>query len=81
MKTEIDRWWSTANNDVEKAEILFRNGKYDGTTFFCQQAVEKGLKALQIKQKNRFEKIHDLVKLGEDVGLPEKFLRCCKELT
>ena len=61
LKEEVKRWWSKAEDDFDKAEILFKNKKYDGAVFFCQQAVEKGLKALTLKKQNKIKKIHDLV--------------------
>lgn len=81
MKEEVKRWWKRAKDDLDKASILFRNKKYDGAAFFCQQSVEKGLKALSLKEKNKIKKIHDLVELGKYVELPQNLLDYCKELT
>jgi len=81
MKEEVKRWWKKAKDDLIKAKILFKNKKYDGAAFFSQQSVEKGLKALYIKDKNSIKKIHDLVELGKDAGLPQNLLDYCKELT
>lgn len=81
MEEEVKQWWNKAVDDLEKARILARNKKYDGALFYCQQAVEKGLKALLIKEKNKLRKIHDLVELGKEVNLPENFSVYCKELT
>jgi len=81
MREEVKRWWNRAKDDLEKAQILFDNKKYDGTTFFCQQSVEKTLKALLLKEKNKIKKIHDLTQLGNDVNLPKNLADYCKELT
>ena len=81
MKEEVKRWWNKAKDDLEKAEILFRNKKYDGSIFFCQQSVEKALKALYLKEKNKIKRIHDLNELGKDVDIPDNLLNYCKELT
>ena len=81
MKEEVKRWWRMAKDDLDKALILFKNKKYDGTTFYCQQSVEKGLKALYLKERSKIKKIHDLVELGKDVNLPQNLLDYCKELT
>jgi HEPN domain-containing protein len=81
MRKEIENWWKQGKDDLEKARILFENKKYDGTAFFCQQSVEKGLKALALKERNKIKKIHDLVELGKDVNLPQNFIDYCKELT
>lgn len=81
MKEEVKRWWKKAKDDLEKARILHNNRKYDGAVFFCQQSVEKGLKALLLKEKDKIKRIHDLVELGKDVNLPKNFIDYCKELT
>jgi len=81
MKEETKRWWEKAQDDLEKARILFKNKKYDGTVFFCQQSIEKGLKAVMLKEKNTLKKIHDLVALGKEVALPSNLLEYCKEIT
>ncbi|MBI3035239.1 HEPN domain-containing protein [Candidatus Woesearchaeota archaeon] len=81
MKEEVKRWWKKAKDDLKKAKILFDNKKYDGSAFFCQQAAEKGLKAVMLKEKNKILKIHDLVELGKRVNLPQNLINYCKELT
>lgn len=81
MREEVRWWWNKAKDDLEKAEILFKNKKYDGTVFFCQQSVEKGLKTLSLKEKNKIRRIHDLTELGKDVNIPHNLLNYCKELT
>jgi HEPN domain-containing protein len=81
MRAEIKNWWEKALGDLDTAKILFRNSKYEDSAFFCQQAVEKGLKALLLKEKGRIEKIHDLVNLGRKVEIPDNFLEYAKELT
>ena len=81
MREEVKNWWKQAKDDLGKAKILFNNRKYDGTTFYCQQAVEKSLKALSLKRFNKIRKIHDLVELGKEVNLPDDLLNRAKELT
>ncbi len=81
MREDVRRWWNSAQDDLEKAKILFQNKKFDGAVFYCQQSIEKGLKALLVKQKKELRKIHDLVELGKEAGLPQNFLNYCKELT
>lgn len=81
MNELIKKWWKKAEDDLEKAEILYKNKKYDGTVFYCQQAIEKGLKALELKRTKNIKKIHDLVELGKDINLPENLLNYCKEIT
>jgi len=46
--------------DIQAAEFLGQAGFQDNACFLCQQAVEKGLKALLIKKTGDFPKIHSL---------------------
>ena len=41
MREEIKNWLKQSEEDLEKAEILFKNKKYDGVAFNCHQSVEK----------------------------------------
>ena len=81
MKEEVKKWWEQAKDDLEKARILFDSKKYDGTVFYCQQTVEKAIKALLLKEKCKIIKIHDLVKLSREINLPENLIEYCKEIT
>jgi HEPN domain-containing protein len=81
MREEVKSWWNLALDDLDKADILYRNKKYDGAAFYCQQSVEKALKALLLKKVKKIRKIHDLVALGIDAELPENLLNAVKELT
>lgn len=81
MREEVKNWWKQARDDLGKAKILFNNRKYDGATFFCQQAAEKALKTISLKRFNKIRKIHDLVGLGKDVKMPDDLLNKAKELT
>jgi HEPN domain-containing protein len=40
------RWFTTAQDDFQSAEILHKNGKFAQSCFFSQQAGEKAFKAL-----------------------------------
>lgn len=81
MKEEVKRWWDYSKSDLNTAEYLFRGKKYKDASFYCQQAVEKALKALSLKEEGKIKKIHDLVELGKDVNLPSDLIDYCKELT
>lgn len=81
MKEEVKRWFDKAKDDLDKARILFENKKYDGAAFFCQQSVEKALKALSLAKNNKLKRIHDLTALAKDVSLPQNLADYCKELT
>ena len=81
MREEVANWWKQAEKDLKAAKDSFNTNNFDWASFQAQQASEKALKALLIKSSGKFPKIHDLVRLGEKVGLPEKYLEKCKELT
>jgi len=78
---EVDRWVAKAEKDLAAARINFEVGLFDVASFLCQQAVEKALKAVHIKKFRKLKKIHDLVVLGREAGLPERYLGYYKELT
>lgn len=67
MKNNIGsskNWIIKAQNDLDSAEILYReNGPTDSLCFHCHQAAEKFLKGFLIFKKNKFPKIHDLIRL------------------
>lgn len=81
MKEEVKRWWKMAKDDLASAKSNFKNRKYYVCAFLSQQAVEKALKALLLKKKKEFIKIHDLVILGKEVGLQKSFLQKCEQLS
>jgi len=81
MKEEIERWFKSGKEDLRKAKDNLEIGNYDLTSFLCQQAVEKILKAILIKKTNKFPKIHDLVMLGKLAGIEEDLLKDCEKLT
>lgn len=81
MKKEIQKWLKQTKADLNTAEYLFKGKRYREAAFFCQQAAEKGLKTILLKRTGKIRKIHDLVQLGKDVGLPEQLQHKVKELT
>lgn len=42
-------WWEEANADLETARILLDASRFNASVFYCQQAAEKGMKALLLK--------------------------------
>ena len=81
MKEEVKMWLRKAKQDLDSAKYNFKGKKYDVCAFLCQQSAEKALKALLLKKTGEIRKIHDLVELGKNVGLPLKLLDGSKELT
>ena len=55
---------------------------YYASAFWCQQSVEKNLKALILhKFREKFVPEHSLVRLGQKVKIPEKYLKNLKKLS
>ena len=55
MRTEAEPWWRQAQADIETGLQTFQSGRYYAASWFAQQAVEKGLKALYIEQQATLE--------------------------
>jgi HEPN domain-containing protein len=82
MRWEILRFWEQAQEDLETARYNSAGGKFYAAAFFCQQAVEKALKALYMHQtREPPPSTHSLVVLGRLVDAPKSFHRFLKELT
>jgi HEPN domain-containing protein len=45
-KYEAERWWVTAQEDLEVARALHESGKFSHACFLSQQSSEKAMKAL-----------------------------------
>ncbi len=46
IREEALRWLEEGNNDIDTAQILLNNKKYNASAFYSQQAAEKILKGL-----------------------------------
>ena len=80
MRKEIENWWKQAERDLVTAENSCRSGDYYASVFWCQQAVEKALKAKYIQLRNNLLKIHDLVKLAKEIQAPEEMVQKCSKI-
>ncbi|MEK6765630.1 MAG: HEPN domain-containing protein [Planctomycetota bacterium] len=70
IKQNIDYWLKSASHDMEVAETLFQNRKYDWCLFIGHLVIEKVLKAFYVRDKQEMPpKIHNLVKLAENTKL------------
>jgi HEPN domain-containing protein len=78
---EVKKWMEKAEHDLNTARINLQQKIYDASAFFCQQAVEKALKALYIKKFRRLFKTHDLYLLGKRLDLPKELLEVCDEIS
>jgi HEPN domain-containing protein len=81
MREEVRIWLEQAKRDLDTAQYLFTGKRYKESSFYCQQAAEKGLKAVLISKKEKLVKIHDLVKLSSLVDIDSSLRNDCKELT
>ena len=81
MREEVKNWLEQAQRDLDTAQYLFAGKKYKDSSFYCQQAAEKSLKAVLISKKGELIKIHDLIKLSNLAGIDPLLKNDCKELT
>jgi len=82
MRKDSAMWLEQAEKDFEVAKKNFQLKEWYVVAFFCQQAVEKALKALyQEKKKDVAPSTHSLVFLGHEVGIPSKYIFFLKNLT
>lgn len=81
MGEQIGYWLQSARHDLETAESLFKNERYDWCLFLSHLVLEKVLKAFFVRDNRQFPpKIHKLDLLAEKTKLklsPEQidFLR------
>jgi len=80
MKEEVKRWWKKSMRDLGNSKFNLKNKRYEEACFFAQQAVEKGLKTLNIKTSGEFIKTHDLKFLAERVKAPEGIIDKCLKI-
>jgi len=85
LRDEASRWLSEALWDLETAEILHRERRYNAAAFYAHQAAEKAVKAL-LYHVNEAPWGHSVRVLLEryfrKVGSPfdEELMRCAREL-
>jgi HEPN domain-containing protein len=61
MNKYVTEWIKKADNDLEVAVFLFKNGmNMEIVAFHCQQATEKYLKSFLVSKEIKVPKTHDL---------------------
>ena len=80
MKEEVKRWIKQSKEEFDTAKINFEARKYFSAAFWCQQSIEKGLKALLIIKTADFPKIHDLTRLAKLNNAPIRILELCSKI-
>lgn len=69
MGDTVRQWLERMQYDFSVAQAMLKMRKYLYVSFMCQQAVEKGLKAVLAKHNERIALIHNLRKLAVMAGL------------
>jgi len=65
-----DQWAEQARYDFETAQAMLASRRYLYVLFCCQQAVEKMIKSVIVKQTDGFPpRLHNLPMLAEKAGL------------
>ena len=82
MRKEVKEWWKQSKRDLITAENCKNSKDYYACAFFCQQSVEKGLKAMYIAKKRMFPgATHSLIYLATEIDLPSEFHIFLRRLT
>jgi len=71
MKPTTREWIKKVENDFKVALLILRRRKDvvpDAACFFCQQCIEKYLKARLLEAGIAFPRTHDLLQLGHPKG-------------
>lgn len=70
VKLQTKNWLNLAQEDFEVAGLLLKKKKYLHCLFFCQQTIEKALKAVYHEKYNKTPpRKHDLEALAGAAGL------------
>lgn len=81
-RRDVRLWWEQAKHDLGTAEHNMAGARYDAAVFYCQQSVEKALKALIISKKRLPPTpTHSLVTLGRLSAVPRKFSTFLRAMT
>ncbi|RLG23487.1 DNA-binding protein, partial [Methanosarcinales archaeon] len=86
MRKEVKEWWKQAKRDLITAENCKNSKDYYACAFFCQQSVEKGLKAIYIAKKRMshgtmHSLIHSLIYFATEIDMPSRFYIFLRQLT
>lgn len=70
MQKTIQEWIEIAEYDLQTAEAMLSSGRYLYVAFMCQQAIEKILKAIYVKNKNELPpRTHNLLYFVDVLGI------------
>lgn len=80
MRKEVENWLKQSEADLRSAENSLNSKDFYVSAFLSQQAVEKCLKALMLKEKGELIKSHNISRLAKLLNLPYKLLIKISEL-
>jgi len=70
MGSASKHWTDQARYDMDTARAMFDSGRYLYVLFCCQQAVEKALKAIVVRQTDDLPpRLHNLLRSAEIAGI------------
>ena len=76
------QWWRQSEADLQAAELNLKYKQFYVAVFLCQQAVEKGLKAVYIEKKRSSPgTTHSLIYLASEIGIQKKHMPFLRKLT
>ena len=85
MKPETAAWVEIAEGDLAMADIALEHGFYQQTVFYCQQSLEKLMKAIWTERHGvgTHPRVHNLVKLAAslDLAVPVRWRALLFDLT
>ena len=73
-------WFNAAEDDLNTAGILFRQGVYYASAFYSPQSAGKALKAAHISESRKLGARHNIIALSSELGAPEDIKAACKRL-
>ncbi|MDY6964991.1 MAG: HEPN domain-containing protein [Halobacteriota archaeon] len=82
MRKEVEEWWKQEKRGLITAENCKNSKDYYACAFFCQQSVEKGLKARYIAKKRISPgTTHSLIYLATETDISSIFYLFLRQLT
>ncbi|MDF9406760.1 MAG: HEPN domain protein [Pelotomaculum sp. PtaB.Bin013] len=70
-REKVQEWLAISDEDLDVANLCYKNYKFLHCAFMCQQAVEKILKACITALDEYPDPIHDLYILAQDAEIAE----------
>ncbi|MHA1269163.1 MAG: HEPN domain-containing protein [Candidatus Helarchaeota archaeon] len=80
-REDIENWYKEGKNDFENAKKMSSIGIYNAATFYCEQAIQKLLKASWIQIKKMYPpKTHNIARLGNQLNAPQEIISLLKRI-